>query len=289
MIIDTFLFNKDFNTLQIRLEELYEIVDLFVICESKFTFSGEQKPLYLSQNLDTITKYRDKVRIVVESKRHLTRIPFIREIHQRKVISKFISSFGLRSNDLIIYSDCDEIPRRESIVSLFGNVECNAILEMRNFTNYLNMELGTWSRARVVSGKNYKSIESMREDIHLFTIQKNRQGLKRFITRVPYYWTTRNFYLWKLPKVFKPRQLDIISNAGWHFNNLFSVSDILVKVESSAHQELNNSNLKSNLFDRYLSGKDIYFGHQYNKVAIDNTFPKSVYNEIEKWKNYIYL
>lgn len=288
MIIDTFLFNKDFNTLQIRLEELYEIVDLFVICESKFTFSGEPKPLYLSDNLQSIHRYRDKVRIVVESKKHLTSIPFIREIHQRKAISKFLTSIELESNDLIIYSDCDEIPRNTAISSLAGNVECNALLEMRNFTNYLNMELGSWTRARVVSGKNYKSIEGMREDIYLYSIKETRKGLKKFVTRVPYYWTTRNFYLWKLPRFFIPRRIEIIHDAGWHFNNLFSVSDILIKIDSSAHQELNNSRLRRDLFQRYSSGKDIYFGNQYKKVLIDKNFPKSVYSQISKWEEYIY-
>ena len=92
MIIDTILFNQDFEALEIRLEELYETIDLFVICESKFTFSGIPKDLHLTLYLNKISKYIDKIRIVTEQRKHFTKKPFIREIHQRKVISRFLKS-----------------------------------------------------------------------------------------------------------------------------------------------------------------------------------------------------
>jgi hypothetical protein len=44
------LFNKDFEALKIRLDELYETVDLFIVCESHYTFSGIPKALHLSEN-----------------------------------------------------------------------------------------------------------------------------------------------------------------------------------------------------------------------------------------------
>lgn len=43
MIIDTFPFNKDFAALEIRIEELKGVVDIFVASESAYTHSGHAK------------------------------------------------------------------------------------------------------------------------------------------------------------------------------------------------------------------------------------------------------
>jgi beta-1,4-mannosyl-glycoprotein beta-1,4-N-acetylglucosaminyltransferase len=287
MIIDTILFNRDFEALKIRLEELYEIVDLFIICESKFTFSGIPKDLYLTNNLEKFSKYRNKIIIITENKKHLTREPFIREIHQRKAISKFLKSLKVKKADLIIHSDCDEIPRRKIIIKLKDDSEVNHLLEMRNFTNYLNMELGVWKRARIISGKHYRSIEEMRQDIFLFSLQ-GRSGFKKYLTRVPHYWTTRNYYLWKLPKFYSRPKLELIHDAGWHFNNLFSKEVILEKLKASSHTELYLDSSAEKAIQHYSTGKDIYFGRQYTKVKIDETYPASVYKDIGAWKSYIF-
>ena len=287
MIIDTILFNKDFEALKIRLEELYEVVDLFVICESKFTFTGTPKELYLTSNLHKFEKYAKKIQIVVETRKHLTRIPFIREIHQRKAISRYLKSLKIKNSDIIIHSDCDEIPNSKIIKSLGERASCNVLLEMRNFTNYLNMELGVWARSRVISGRNYRSVEGMRQDVFLYNL-RNRSGIKKYVTRVPYYLTTRNFYLWKLPKLFFSPELEVIKNSGWHFNNLFPRDEILNKISASSHVELNTDEITKQALLNHLSGKDIYFGRQFNKVEVDNTYPSSVYNKLSDWQRFLF-
>jgi beta-1,4-mannosyl-glycoprotein beta-1,4-N-acetylglucosaminyltransferase len=287
LIIDTILFNQDFEALEIRLEELYETIDLFVICESKFTFSGIPKDLHLTENLNKISKYIDKIRIVTEQRKHFTKKPFIREIHQRKVISRFLKSMKVDKTDIIIHSDCDEIPRKSVIEKLRNNTEVNVLLEMRNFTNYLNMELGVWTRARIVSGKNYRSIEGMRQDIFLYNLQ-DRSGLKKYLTRIPCYWTTKNYYLWKLPIFFSKPKLEVIKEAGWHFNNLFPKEVILEKIKASSHTELDTDQSAEKAIRNYLTGKDIYFGRQYKRVKIDETYPSNVCENLAAWKSYIY-
>ena len=58
MIIDCFLFSEDFLALEIRLNELYEVVDQFIICESSFSFSGIKKKLFLTENLEKIKNFK---------------------------------------------------------------------------------------------------------------------------------------------------------------------------------------------------------------------------------------
>jgi len=61
-IYDFFIFNGEFDTLEIRLYELYDYVKLFLIIESQDTLSGKEKPLYLKEHWSTFSRYNDKVR-----------------------------------------------------------------------------------------------------------------------------------------------------------------------------------------------------------------------------------
>ena len=288
MVIDTTLFYKDFDTLAIRLAELFDVVDMFVICESKFDHRGKKKELYLTNNLNLFNKYESKMRVVIEKKKHLTKIPMIREIHQRKAISKALRKIKIKDSDLIMYSDCDEIPRAQTINELKIGRNVNALLEFKMYTNYLNMENSQpWRRARVVSGSLYTSIEDLRQDIFLFNLDK-RTGLKKYIVRVPYWFTTRNYFLWKLPKFYKKPNLQIVPNAGWHFNNLFSWEILSEKLGAYAHWEVDNLEYRNRAKVRILEGKDIFTGEQCSKVEIDQYFPKEVFTNQEKWAKFLY-
>ena len=61
-IYDFIIFSKEFDTLEIRLFELYDYVTLFFIAESAQTFTGQDKPLYLKENWSRFAKYHDKIR-----------------------------------------------------------------------------------------------------------------------------------------------------------------------------------------------------------------------------------
>lgn len=287
MIIDTTLFNKDFTTLELRLAELANIVDLFVICESPYTHSGLRKQLYLTENIHLFKKYSHKIRVVIDSKKHLTNIGIVRQTHQKKRISKFLKQFRLNSKDLIMYSDCDEIPNSKIIEKLSGRDSVNALLELQGYSNYLNTESDLWPRARVVTFNNYTSIEDLTQDIFFFNLE-DRKGLRNYLVRVPFYWTTRNFYFWKLPVHWHVPNIELIRNAGWHFNNLFSANEILMKIQSSAHTEFNTLEVRNNAFDNFIKGKDIYTGRKYKIVNIDDTFPKEVVENLEKYDSFIY-
>lgn len=287
MIIDTTLFNKDFTTLELRLAELANVVDLFVICESPYTHSGLRKRLYLTENIHLFKKYSKQIRIVIDSRKHLTNIGFIRQTHQKKRISKFLRQFKLNDKDLIMYSDCDEIPRSKIIEQLSRRDCVNALLELQGYSNYLNAESDLWPRARVVTFNNYTSIEDLTQDIFLFNL-KDRKGLRNYLVRVPFYWTTRNFYLWALPVHRRVPNLELIRSAGWHFNNLFPANEVYMKIQSSSHTELNTLEVKKYALENFIKGRDIYSGQKYKIVKIDDTFPKAVVENLDKYDSFIF-
>lgn len=289
MIIDTFIFNKDFNALEIRLAELYDFVDLFVISEVSYTHSGKQKPLYLTENLDKFSKYQDKIKIVTNRRKFFTSLAPIRESRQRQLISRYLNTLKLGKQDIIIHSDCDEIPRKSLLINLSQSKhEINVLLELTAYSTRLNLYDGIWRRGRVISGNLYRSIAVMRQDIFIFQNFDLRRHKLPFL-RVPIFFSSRYFGLWKIPKpVFKKPSLEVISNGGWHFNNLFNFEQLVQKVDFSVHTELNTIQTHDKLKERYQSGCEIYTGRKLDLVIIDDTYPESIKNNLQKWDEYIY-
>lgn len=60
-IIDCFPFFNEFELLEIRLKELWDTVDYFVIAEANITQSGIPKPYYLLDNWERFRPYAEKI------------------------------------------------------------------------------------------------------------------------------------------------------------------------------------------------------------------------------------
>ena len=56
-IYDCFTFFNELDLLEIRLNELNDVVDYFVIVEGKKTFQNNPKPLFLLENIDRFKKF----------------------------------------------------------------------------------------------------------------------------------------------------------------------------------------------------------------------------------------
>ena len=60
-VFDSFIFFNELDLLEMRLNILNDVVDHFVITESPFTVSGNEKPLYYQENKDRFGKFNDKI------------------------------------------------------------------------------------------------------------------------------------------------------------------------------------------------------------------------------------
>ena len=87
-VIDCFPFFDEFLILDIRFRELYDVVDKFVIVESRETFTGKEKPLYLSECYkEKYPQYADKIEIIIADKFEAPDV-WTREFFQKKVFPK---------------------------------------------------------------------------------------------------------------------------------------------------------------------------------------------------------
>jgi hypothetical protein len=287
LIIDTFPFNRDFNALEIRYEELRNTVDLFVASESAFTHSGLPKELHLT-NASRIQRLMGRqLRVLATTKPPKTNNPRTREMFQREQITRFIQTLDLGPRDLISHSDCDEIPRASVLNSLMDRQEIvDAILILDNYANYLNMSDGSWPRGRVQSYLNFRGIQKMRADIFISQSAGNRRHSLPFM-RLTDFWSSRRYPFYLLPEYIKLRPLELINRGGWHFNNLISEDEVLQKIESSCHVEWNTPEVKAKAIENYRNGRDIYTGQPHVRVEIDEYFPNGITSNISRWLPYI--
>jgi len=117
-VYDCFMLYNEADVLEVRLGELYDHVDVFVIVEATTTFAGRQKPPCFRHDDDRWAPFRDKVRLViVRDLPTFTGSPkgsrWFAEITQRNAILRGLNDAS--REDIVIISDADEIPRGTSI------------------------------------------------------------------------------------------------------------------------------------------------------------------------------
>ena len=288
MIIDTFPFNKDFNALEIRYEELKDVVDLFVVSESAFTHSGMKKDLHLKNATGLRNKIGPQLVVLSCNKRPLTKNPRTREMLQRQEITRFLKRLNLKPLDLVIHSDCDEIPRASIIQDIaLSNLEADYLLEFDNYANFLNARDGFWRRGRVQSWNRFRSIQHMRADIFIQKAADQRRH-KLPLMQLTDFWSPKRFPLNKFPEFVKINPLKVIQNAGWHFNNLIDEDAIIEKIESSCHVEWDTPEVKARAIQNYRNASDIYTGAKHAVIEIDESFPNCVTSNLQRWSHFIF-
>jgi len=288
MIVDTFPFNKDFNALEIRYQELRETVDLFIASESAFTHSGLSKELHLSKGNQLTKLMGDQLVILASNESPRTTNPRTMEMLQRQKITGYVKRLKLNAQDLILHSDCDEVPRASVIQELASSVTpVDAILELDNYANYLNTKDGVWPRGRVQSFSNFRSVQHMRADIFIQSAARHRRHKLPFM-RLTDFWSAKRFPFHSLPEYVVQKNLDLIKNAGWHFNNLIDENEIITKIESSSHTEWNSREVRESAVFNYRNAADIYTGIKHTIVEIDETFPRYIVSNLDRWSSFVY-
>jgi beta-1,4-mannosyl-glycoprotein beta-1,4-N-acetylglucosaminyltransferase len=141
MIYDCFMFCKELDILEIRLNTLDEYVDYFVINESPTTFSGNDKPLYYSANKERFEKFHhkiiyQKVDFIEGTFEDLhEKLNWARQIFQRNALIDELTE--CYNDDIIICSDVDEIPDLETLLDFYTPNELFH-LEMDLYNYFLN-------------------------------------------------------------------------------------------------------------------------------------------------------
>jgi hypothetical protein len=146
MIIDCFLFFDELDLLEIRLNELKDVVDVFVLTESPYTFTGTKKPLYFQENKD---RFRD-FNVIPAIYNPLTTVYRPEDYEARQKQYNLDYAYSVIGGDIIIQGDCDEIPRADVIKKAAREDWQSALLVMDLFYYWLNCK-------RVGAKKKFKN------------------------------------------------------------------------------------------------------------------------------------
>ena len=118
-IIDCFVFYNELDMLNLRLHELNEHVDYFILVEANKTYSNNPKNFIFEQNKFKYQKFLHKIiHIKVNDMPNGTN-NWEREFHQRNCIGRGVELVtNLDDEDIILLSDVDEIIKHETIMKL---------------------------------------------------------------------------------------------------------------------------------------------------------------------------
>jgi hypothetical protein len=188
-IFDVFPFHNEVEMLDLRLREMGDWVDRFVIVESTLSFTGRAKPLTFQENRARYAAFADKiVHVVVDDFPSFVMHAWAREFWQRDMGLRALSGL-CAPDDLVLISDVDEIVDRRAVEAFAGEFAALKMEQSRYFLNY----------RRVLPRGEQLGLTSIWRGRYLQTM-----GLS-------YARTALNF----LPG--RPKMLD----AGWHFSSIF--------------------------------------------------------------------
>ena len=286
-IIDTTTFYKENMMLELRFNMLDQYVDYFVICESKYSHSGNKKKLFFDYK--KFNQFKKKIiYLVVENEPdeivfkkdshaiHERSNSIVRISHQRDYIRNALENFS--SNDFVLHSDNDEIPNLSNLNFQKLN-EKILIFKQKLFYFKFNLQLPSvdWFGTKGCRVKDLKSITWLRN------IKNKRYNFFRFDT----------FF-----SKYKFKDLKIIDNGGWHFSNLKNIDDLRDKyLNDENHAEyskfMNLEKIKSDVINWEIS----YDHHadkkagKYKKVklskVVKSELPEYLKKNLHKYKDWV--
>ncbi len=260
-------FDEDL-VLDLRLNILHEHVEKFIIAEATRDHSGKEKKLNF--DFKNFSKFKDKINyliiddlpINVKSKKKNWDANHWRDQYQRDSLARGFKKCD--ENDLIMISDIDEIPDPNKL-SEFKIQNKYACFMQKNFQsklNLLNITDKYWMGTKICQKKHLKS----------------PQWLRDIKTKKRSFW-----------KFYKPKEPQLIFDGGWHFSFLKKPKDIAKKIKAYSHQEFNKNNFTNikNIEKKIIEKSDIFGrNYKYEKIEIDEKFPKYIRENKEKFKEY---
>jgi len=258
-IFDCFTFFNELDLLEIRLNELNDVVDYFVVVEGTKTFQNNPKPNYYLENIDRFKKFASKIIRVEIPENEFTNDAWDNEKMSRNNIIKGLHI--AKEDDIIIISALDEIPKNESILQITTQ-ESNfpVCVNTRMFYFYLNTQY---------------SLE-------------NFNGEWSVNWRGPYV-TTYNLLNKDNPYNFiNERKCVPLVGEGWHYSFLGDASNAYKKTHSYSHSENNHIseeeyNIRRNNLEDVFGRHDVKF----DSIIENKCMPKYVQDNLEKFSKYI--
>lgn len=162
-VVNGFPFFNELKLLKFKLTELWDVVDHFVIVESCQTHSGDPKPFYLEEHLETtFADFRSKIVYVKVEKVIEGADAWVREVYQRNMIMSGIEQLRLDDEDVLLIGDLDEIPDVFYTRQMrAGTLMYNDIVRLRQDFYYYNLNCKSTVRFTGLFYARYKQVKDL--------------------------------------------------------------------------------------------------------------------------------
>ncbi|MEO1328222.1 MAG: hypothetical protein AAFW46_01015 [Pseudomonadota bacterium] len=288
LVYDCFPFFQELDILEIRLAELYDVVDFFILGEARETFQGASKPLYFQENRARFAPYLDKICTVTvagsddpgpyRARRYdatkSRRSPaWTRQGAQRNALIAGLAD--ARPDDWVLLSDLDEIPRGRVVgrvaqdpvfrrgVHIFENDYFKYALDRRRVGE-------PWCGARMLERRAVRTMQ----DVRMLRHEPHQKSIAPWLT-----WRSRTM-LETRALVFPQR----IPDAGWHLTWIGEIESNLYKARSLSGgkgADLTDEELRAR-FRRIYTGERDEAGEEY-EIAPLADLPKAVREHPERY------
>jgi len=267
MIFDCFMFSNELEILELRLRELHDLVDRFILVEATRTHRGFEKPLLFAENRARFQPFLDKIVHVVVDDMPDHPDPWVRENFQRNAIARGL--FAATDQDFVIIGDVDEIPRRDLVKGLATRSE-----EMVGF----QMSLSCFKY-------NYVCVEG--ETMSVWSVATRARHVRRLS---PQYFRDKRLFLQNAHQAgaLLPEFFAILPHGGWHFGWIGDRENALRKMtRNMCHLEHYSEEAKQALdIDAIVSsGGDIFNrpGYRWQPVQLNDYFPATLLQRADEY------
>lgn len=264
-VYDCTMFHWEFEMLELRIKELWDVVDKFYVTESKYDHRGKPRELVLTKNLFMFDWAKDKLVVKVSDMPDYAVKSWDFENYQRLQSIKLpLEDFDPKEEDLFIISDIDEIVR-PSVIKEIKDKKGFYTLKMNMYYFYFNLFVSEWYFPRAVTYSHLKNPNELR--------------------------------------MTNPFETTIIENSGWHFSYLGDEVKLQYKLKTFAHDELDRPEFTdiNHIKDAIKNKKDIFgrvdssqFGpgvkpneQSFIVNKLDDSFPKYILDNKDKYKQFI--
>lgn len=260
MVYDLFLFNNELELLDLRLNELKDVVDFHVLIEARQTHQLADKPLHYNDNKSMFSEFSDKIihEVIEEFPSRLGRGYAIAHYSRNAMYGAL--SF-CKPDDIILLSDADEIPRASKVKELADKAGPD------DKWSFIQRTYCYW-------------INGLRMERWMGTVLLNYECLNKHF----------NGRLDRVRYARKKRNSGFIANGGWHFSFLGGVDAVVSKLMAYTDNEW----VTPEYTDRAYVEKCMREGvactqpGKIERVPIDDSYPQYLIDNIDKFKKFMY-
>ena len=250
MIYDCFTFYNELDMLNFRFDYLYDVVDYFVLVEANYSHKGNRKKLFYGDNKELFKKYEKKIIHIIVDDMPNTENAWDNEKFQRKCINRGLMKTKIKNDDIIIISDVDEIPDRNTILNT-KTLDDEVFILRQNmyYYNIFTKQYLSWTAAKICNYKVFCDYNSDASRIRLLENYRFGEGKK----------------------------LKKINNGGWHFSYFGTPQMIKDKINTIVEGEplwkkMYNKPISTDIISiKIKEGKDLYGRRiRFNQINPEN-------------------